>query len=293
MEGESAWTDNRALISGATFICLDNVRGRIDSPAIESFMTEDTYLARALRSDAFVDPKCVTLMLTSNRAELTPDLARRSACVRIRKRPEGYLYRTYPEGDVLDHVRVNQPRYLGAVFAVVKAWWAAGCPRTSESRHDFRLWAQSLDWVCRSLLGTCAVMDGHQHAQARMTTPMLTWLRDLANAVLRQGRDGRWLRTHALVDIAETDGSVDIPGLPEGQDTGMDAARKTVLQAFGRRLKQCFRDDKAVVLDDLVVQRQEVAEQRSDMIGGTYTRGSTASAGRGPTRPICVALTRS
>ena len=40
-------TFSTALIRGCNFISLDNVRGQIDSPAIESFLTEDSFLARA------------------------------------------------------------------------------------------------------------------------------------------------------------------------------------------------------------------------------------------------------
>ena len=58
-----------ALIAGSTFICLDNVRGKLDSPSIESFMTEDTYMARSSHTrQTPIDPRRVTVMLTSNRA---------------------------------------------------------------------------------------------------------------------------------------------------------------------------------------------------------------------------------
>ncbi len=275
----------RALISGAGFVCLDNLRGKVDSPALESLMTEDTYLARALRTDAFIDPRRVTIMITSNKAELTTDLARRSSCVRIRKRAPGYQYREYAEGDVVDHIRANQPLYLGAVFAVVRAWHAQGCPRTTETRHDFRAWARTLDWIVRNLFNTCPLMDGHQQAQTRMANPVLTWLRDLAIAVLRQQRDGQWLRTHALADVAETDGNIQIPGLQEGQDMTSELVRKTVLQAFGKRLKQCFREEGEVAIDDLVVSRREVQEQRTGVGGGLYTTWEYRFTRRTPEPP--------
>lgn len=275
----------RALISGACYICLDNLRGKVDSPALESFMTEDTFLARALRIDAFIDPRRVTIMLTSNKAELTTDLARRSSCVRIRKRAPGYQYRKYAEGDVVDHIRANQPLYLGAVFAVVRAWHAQGCPRTAETRHDFRVWARTLDWIVQNLFHTCPLMDGHQQAQTRMANPMLTWLRDLAIAVLRQQRDGQWMRTHALADVAETDGNIQIPGLQEGQDMTSELVRKTVLQAFGKRLKQCFREEGEVAIDDLAVSRREVQEQRTGVGGGLYTTWEYRFTRRTPEPP--------
>ena len=94
------------------------MRGQIDSPAIESFLTEDSFLARAPHQAAVdIDPRRVILHLTSNRADITIDLANRSSCVRILKQPDGFRFRKYPEGDLLDHVRANQPRYLGAVFS--------------------------------------------------------------------------------------------------------------------------------------------------------------------------------
>ncbi len=88
-----------------------------------------------------VDPRRVVVQFTSNKADITIDLANRSSCVRILKQPDGYRFREYPEGGILDHVRANQPLYLGAVFAVVKAWHVAGKPHTDTTGHDFRAWA--------------------------------------------------------------------------------------------------------------------------------------------------------
>jgi hypothetical protein len=50
------------LISGAPFIALDNIRGKIDAPAIESFLTEDHYLARIPYAPA---AECETVVPTT------------------------------------------------------------------------------------------------------------------------------------------------------------------------------------------------------------------------------------
>ena len=139
-----------ALIQGRNFISFDNVRGEINSPALESFLTEDSYLARVPHMAAVeVDPRRVVVQFTSNKADITIDLANRSSCVRILKQPDGYRFREYPEGGILDHVRANQPLYLGAVFAVVKAWHVAGKPHTDTTGHDFRAWAGASTGSCR------------------------------------------------------------------------------------------------------------------------------------------------
>ena len=247
---------NAALIHGAVFICLENVRGKIDSPAIESFVTEDHYTARcAYHENVDIDPRRVCLSMTSNKADLTTDLANRCSCVRILKQAQDYVYARYPEGDILDHVAADQGRYLGAVFAVVRAWHAAGCPRTDERRHDFRAWAQSLDWISRNLLDAGPLLDGHRETQQRMTNPALNWLRDAVLAVIRARQDAKWLRAGDLVDLL-AEGGVEVPGIPEGGDPSDSNNRKSAQQAIGRKLGLCFRSVDTVTIDNMTVVRR-------------------------------------
>ncbi|GFO81833.1 MAG: hypothetical protein A49_14600 [Methyloceanibacter sp.] len=250
-------TFSTALIRGRNFIALDNVRGQIDSPAIESFLTEDSFLARAPHQAAVeIDPRRVIVCMTSNRAEITIDMANRSSCVRIQKQPDGYRFREYPEGDILDHVRANQPRYLGAVFAVVRAWHEAGKPRTDETAHDFRPWARTLDWIAQNILDAGPLLDGHRETQMRMATPVLNWLRDRRLAVRDAAQMDIWLRAAQLVEVLVAS-AVDLPGLAEGGDMEDTEVRKKVLQAVGRRLGQCFRRENIVLIDGFEIERRE------------------------------------
>jgi len=254
---------NMALIRGANFIALDNVRGKIDSPSFESFLTEDTYHARApYREPVEIDPRRVVVMLTSNKADVTPDLANRCACVRLLKQPEGHTFTPYPEGDILEHVRARQPRYLGAVFAIVRAWHEAGKPRTAETRHDFRPWAQVLDWMTRNLLDAGPLLDGHRETQARMTNPVLNWLRDVALEVIRARQAGAWLRAGDIVDLLAETGT-ETPGLPEHGDLTDPETRKAAQQATGRKLSLCFRAGDVLALDGMTVERREAYEPAS------------------------------
>ena len=77
---------SRALISGALFISLDNLRGKIDLPSLESLLTEDVYLCRVpYQGDMPIDPRRYIFMATSNKADFTRDLANRSCIVRLKK----------------------------------------------------------------------------------------------------------------------------------------------------------------------------------------------------------------
>jgi hypothetical protein len=196
-------------------------------------------------------------MFTSNRADMTRDLANRSSCVRLLKQPDGHDFPRYSEGDVLAHVRANQPRYLGAVFAVIRAWHTAGKPRTNETRHDFKAWVQILDWIVQELLHSNPIMDGHRETQKRMTNPALNWIRDVALAVVRCGRSGEWMIAHELMEVVHADGTVEVPSLSDGDSFDDDDVSKKVLQQVGKKMKRCFADADSVTIDRVIVNREQ------------------------------------
>ena len=253
---------NQQLIGGRPFIQLDNFRGRFDSPHVEALLTaERSFPVRVPHCrEITIDPSRFFLMLTSNGVDATRDFANRSSMVRIRKR-EGYTFKTYPEGDLLQHVRARQPFYLGCVFAIVGGWIAQGRQHTNETRHDFREWCQALDWIVQNILGAAPLMDGHQQAQERVSNPALTFLRKLALAVADQDRLSENLIASALYEIAEA-GEVDIPGLREPNE---EQGKRHI----GMVMARLFKTSDQIELDGFRVTRHEVETQRDG--GGSYT----------------------
>lgn len=254
---------NSALVKGANFIALDNVRGKIDSPAIESMLTEDVYSARVPHAAAVeVDPRRVIIMMTSNKAQVTDDLANRSSCVRLLKQDERYQFQHFPEGDILEHVRANQPKYLGAVFAIIREWHRQGKPRSTETRHDFRPWAQTLDWIVQNIMGCSPLLDGHQAAQERMTNPTLSWLRDVGLRVCQSGHEGQWIRTNKILDILIDAGDVEIPGVKRDQDIEDESVRSTAIRQIGIKLGRCFKKDQFIDIDNIQIDRIETEDDQ-------------------------------
>lgn len=248
---------DQALIRGANLISLDNMRGKLDSPRIESFLTEDVYLARVPYSGNIeIDPHRVITMMTSNKAEITPDLANRSSIVRILKQPAEYHFRQYPEGELLLHVRANQPRYLGAVFAIVRAWYEAGMPCTEVRGHDFRAWAGRLDWIVQRIFKSAPLLDGHREAQSRVASAGLNWLRDVAIAVHRAERLDTPLRPHELLEILEAAGAA-LHGVADSDDLADEDVRLKACRAIGQKLGACFRKGPTVEVDRYAVSRIE------------------------------------
>jgi len=138
-----------ALFSGRPFISIENVRGALDSQILESAIRGHGHVNVRISHTGEVQLSThgVCWQLSSNRAATTRDLANRSVITRIRKRPIGYQYQEFPEGDLLTHIRRNHAYYLSCVFAIVREWVEAGKPCTDECRHDFREWVQPVDWI--------------------------------------------------------------------------------------------------------------------------------------------------
>ncbi len=253
---------SKRLLDGGCFIELDNVRGVLDSPAIESALTEAYFLARVpFRPSADIEMRRVTIAMSSNRAELTRDLAERCSPICIMKQPEGYEYKSYPGGlDVATYIRSSaQGRYLRAVMTIIEKWHSCGKPETNEGRHSFRRWARVLDWIVQHICGEAPLCDGLKGTRARITNPYLTWLRDVAIAVDRCGKLDADLRTSELLSIME-EAQVEIPGVKD-EDLSGDAWR-TGLQATGRRLSRCFRDSENVIIDGMLISRVEDVDEQ-------------------------------
>jgi hypothetical protein len=239
-----------ALIKGRPFITLDNFRGRLDSTILEEAIRgSGRVMCRALRVSAEVDCRPFNWQLSTNGAELTRDMANRSIITRIRKQPEGYIFKRFREGDLLAHVAACRGFYLGCIFTVIREWIAAGRPRTAESRHDFREWVRVMDWIGQELFQLPPLLDGHREEQQRTANPALQWLRDVCHATVGARAADRELSTSELVSIAD-DVGIEFPGNP--------ASREEPVQRAGKILGRLFRetDGKPVSVDGFSVSRK-------------------------------------
>jgi hypothetical protein len=245
---------SRALIAGRPFVLLDNFRGRLDSPILETALRGTGKVsARALRESADVDASVFLWQLSTNGAELTRDLANRSIITRIRKRPDDYAWAKFPEGGILEHVRAHQPTYLAAVHAVIRAWADQGCPRTDTGGHDFRGWVRSLDYIVQHIAGLPPLLEGHREEQLRTANPTLQWLRDVMRATIADGYHGTELTASDLAATSD-EHNLDMPG--------RKGSAESVDQRVGKMLGRVFRETegKAVEIDGMRLSRQVVNE---------------------------------
>ncbi len=194
---------SQKLIDARPFVLFDNMRGKLDSPYLESVLTAPGAMPARVphRGEVQVDPRGFVFQITSNGVETTRDLANRASIIRIRKRPPGYVFYAHREGDLYSHVVANQAYYLGCVFAIVTNYVEAGCLRTNDTRHDFREWAQRMDWIVQRLFAAAPLLDGQEAARERVSDPRRTWLRSLC-LTLRAGNVAGALSATQLAEIA-------------------------------------------------------------------------------------------
>ena len=255
-----------ALVTGRPLLQIDNVRGKVDSQLFEMSLTAKGKIPARIpySGDIQVNPTDRVWFITSNGMETTPDLANRSCIIRLRKRPEDYAFTTFPEGAALDHVKANAGRYLEAVFRVVAQWFVEGKPRMTDTPHDFRVWARTLDWITDYCLDV-RLMEGHRAVQNRISDPALTMLREIALRLSEDGRLGEKVKAHDLGEICD-DYEIKIPGLRDG------APDDETAKQIGRRLARVFKKEQVVLVDEFTVCRAV-----SKVVGGngrdvkTYT----------------------
>ena len=261
---------NQQLVAGRPFIQFDNFRGRFDSAHLEAFLTADgTFSCRVPhRGDVGVSPESFFIFLTSNGVNTSRDFANRSNIIRIRKKPPGYQFQKFEEGDLLNRVRQRQAYYLGCVFAVIRAWHAQGCQRTDETRHDFREWAQIVDWIAQNIFKIVPVMEGHLQAQERVSNPALVWLRAVALAVNETGELDCALTATDIFGLCDST-DITVPGLRPDADE--DKGKKVI----GTIMAKLFRDHDTLEVDGFAVTREERYLNRDDACDGGSFKSKT------------------
>ncbi len=264
-----------ALCSRRQFIVLDNLRGKLDSPQIEAFLTSERYMARMpYAPQVELDPRRYFIMATSNNFELTVDMANRSNIIRIRKQEMGtYKFLSFPEGDICSHIKATQPRYLGAIFSVIREWIGRGKPRQENVRHDFREWCGALDWIVQNVFEGVPLMHGYHEAKMATLCPNASWFNGLYRIVSTMEELERPLTAQRLAEFCELDG-IELPGSLGTPWKELDNnGKKQVYSQVARRFANLFNkfgDTTEIELGDFALRRKN---QKM-----TYSSGKTENA---------------
>jgi hypothetical protein len=118
------------LTAGRTFIIFDNVRGVLESDALEAVLTTESVTFRVLgfQHERTV-PNRATWAITGNNVTVGRDMARR--CFRVCIDPQcsqPFLRKDFREHDLHLYCKTERHNLLHALLVLIRAWYAAGKP---------------------------------------------------------------------------------------------------------------------------------------------------------------------
>jgi len=159
-ETEDEWrksiTSN--LMAGNTLMCFDNVDRKLKASTLSRALTSQEWRDRILwQSEVTTMPNRATWMATGNNLLLGGDVARRSYWIRMdAKQAQPWTRDTFKHDDLTQWVKEHRGEILARLLIMVRAWYAAGCPKPEEKLPvigGFQQWTKTVG----SILGYAGV----------------------------------------------------------------------------------------------------------------------------------------
>jgi len=121
------------LMESPPLVIIDNVTSTVDWPALAKVITGDVHRDRVLgKSQSVVMPVKCSWIATGNNLQLGGDIARRCFWIRMDAgMPEPFRRSGFQHPRLKEHVLAERRNLLIALLTLVRAWFAAGQPRTS------------------------------------------------------------------------------------------------------------------------------------------------------------------
>jgi hypothetical protein len=144
---ESEWQKKllSAVISGRRVLLLDNVKGHLNSGALEAYTTSSYFSGRVLGvSKEFSGEAGATVLITGNGLTVTPDLRRRSLFIELFLQELRCEDRSFKRTLDLAGIAIIRPEVLSALWGLVKAWDEAGRPAASKHNSSFPRWSETI-----------------------------------------------------------------------------------------------------------------------------------------------------
>jgi len=147
-EGEIRKKLTSALSSESAngFLVLDNIKGKLQSPALEAFVTASFWQDRKLTTNINgVWPISLALAITGNNLELSEDLERRQVLIRLTPDVANPSERKdFRIPFLLDHIKKHRTELLHAVLVLLQRWISLGHPRGNHRMGSFESWSASI-----------------------------------------------------------------------------------------------------------------------------------------------------
>ena len=147
-EGELAKLLNSIAQAGAPYLFLDNWVGKIQSGALAAFITASALSARVLGTSYLFDAdKHCLVFISAIRSNVVGEMRRRSVFIDLfveeARSEDRKINRPIDEGDILNW----RSDILASLWALVREWRDADCPKGSLSNASFNEWGRTIGGI--------------------------------------------------------------------------------------------------------------------------------------------------
>jgi hypothetical protein len=133
-------------------VVFDNVRGKLESEALEAVLTSDVYQDRLLRTNDEVSlPNRTTWVMTANNAELGEDIAGRSVTINLdaQMRFPG-MRKVFRHKRIATWAVENRADLVWAALVIIRSWYVAGRPADDRVvLGGFEDWAATIGGILK------------------------------------------------------------------------------------------------------------------------------------------------
>jgi hypothetical protein len=189
------------LVTGPSHIFIDNIKGALNSSALDLAITEGSVRDRLTGTGEVVTAhiKCVWVA-TANNAELTEDAATRTLVIRLDANSENPDRREFAS-DPKAFIKANRARVCGAILTLVRAWQVAGAPSyAGPHRWRFPHWQNVIGGILE-VNGIEGFLDNLESERESLNTGGDDWA-DLV-ALWYEAHGENYVTAQELLPLAE------------------------------------------------------------------------------------------
>jgi hypothetical protein len=185
-------------------VILDNEKSKLESKALESFLSASDYKGRRLGvNENIVGPNLATVFATMNGGTVSPDMRRRSLFVELRLDVERAEDREFKRRLTTLVILSLRPAILAALWSLVRHWDSRGRPTANRCNPAFPEWADAVGGVVQAAGFGCCLET------ARVALTADTDGDDMRNLVAAMATNGKPLTAYELTSLARELGCFD------------------------------------------------------------------------------------
>ena len=227
------------LSRGARHLHFSNIRGTVDMPAMERYLTSEFFTGRQLGSHVIreIQRTCTTSISANLGFSFTTDLRARSISIDLHVAEANPNARTFHRPDLLEEIKRDRPKIVGAMRTVVEHWIREGAPNAQEAFTSAHEWQRVIGGIIRANWG-CEPKNAGASGRIELDPLENSW-QALCRYML-ETNPGREVKTKDIREAIETINS-------QGEDPlffeWMDRQHGNIMlprgrQALGRLLQQ-------------------------------------------------------